>query len=500
MSGYIILNEDNSHYFFSRGDQDVSSLELEALIDQYAASQVRELVLNVNCMRTSYDSHVWDPIWQGYDPASGDNQSIFASMSDGERKWGKNYVQLAWRLHQAGIDPYQKWISRCRAVGISPWISLRMNDVHNVDHIDNYLHSTLWRERPDLHRVRYKFDRWTDRAFDYGQPEVRAQMLKLIGEVAERYDLDGLELDWMRFGFHFRPGYEDEGAAIVTEFTAEVRRLLDEQGARRGKRIALSARVPSRPEAARALGMDAAEWARLGLIDKLIVTPFWETIDTDIPLEIWQQLLRGTGVKLAAGLELLIRAYPESPLRQKNTLQTARGAAMSYLSRGADYVYLFNYMDSLAALDQISDYPQLLRELGSLETLRGKARRHVVTYADTWAPGQDRGTLLPLRCSAEHYASVRVHIGERPIGCNAVVALGFEQTEVAATEVLCEVWVNGERCENIGERELAAPGPDGPVHIYAIPAVALKDGNHVVDIKSDREATLIWAEIMISEG
>ena len=45
-------------------------------------------------------------------------------------------------------------------------------------------------------------------------PEVRKHHMALIHELAQRYDFDGLELDWMRFGFHFRPGHEREGAQI----------------------------------------------------------------------------------------------------------------------------------------------------------------------------------------------------------------------------------------------------------------------------------------------
>ena len=94
--------------------------------------------------------------------------------------------------------------------------------------------------------------------------------MQLIRELAERYDFDGLELDWMRFGLHFRPGHEAEGAALLTEFTAEVRSVLNEWQRKRGHRIRLGARVPSRPETALGLGMDAVTWGRQGLVDMLV--------------------------------------------------------------------------------------------------------------------------------------------------------------------------------------------------------------------------------------
>jgi hypothetical protein len=71
----------------------------------------------------------------------------------------------------------------------------------------------------------------------------------------------------------------------------------------------------------------------------LVITPFWATIETDMPVEIWKQLLDGTDVMLAAGLEFLIRAFSDSKLFQTNSLETVRGAAISYLARGVDRIY-----------------------------------------------------------------------------------------------------------------------------------------------------------------
>ena len=57
-------------------------------MDQYAGTQVRELIINVNAMRTSYASKVWDPIWRGYDPNGPDDQPLLASLKpeDSQRR------------------------------------------------------------------------------------------------------------------------------------------------------------------------------------------------------------------------------------------------------------------------------------------------------------------------------------------------------------------------------------------------------------------------------
>ena len=114
---------------------------------------------------------------------------------------------------------------------------MRINDVHNVNDEHSFIHSEFWRQNPLYRRVPYRFSEWTDRAFDYGRLEVREHHMKLIRELAERYDFDGLELGWMRFGSHFKPGHEGGGAEILTECTGEVRRLLDSWEQNRGHRI-----------------------------------------------------------------------------------------------------------------------------------------------------------------------------------------------------------------------------------------------------------------------
>ncbi|HMV83978.1 MAG TPA: hypothetical protein PLD20_09780 [Blastocatellia bacterium] len=497
LPGGLCLNEDNSHYFSSRAGQKLDAETVASWVDQYAKTQVRELMLCTNCMRTSYDSKVWDPIWKGYDPNGADDQPLLASTPAAARAGARNWIHTAWQLHRDGIDPYKLWIERARRHGISPWISMRMNDVHNVDDTRSYIHGEFWREHPQYWRVPYRLGPSADRAFDYGRSEVREHHFKLIRELVERYDFDGLELDWMRFGYHFKPGHEREGLTLLTDFTAEVRRLLNAWEKKRGHRIRLGARVPSRPQTALGLGYDVAAWARRRLIDMLVVTPFWASIETDMPIEVWKELLRGTSVTLAAGLEVLIRTHPESKQFQKNTLETVRGAAASLLDRGADRVYLFNYMDSQTAMADLENYPVLLREAGSTETLAGKSRRHVLTFADTWAPGEPRAVPLPAQCTAGGWRAFRLATGPAPVAGNVRVLLGVEgisEADLAQSEFR----VNGETCEFKGAVELKAPQPEAPVFAYSIPPALLQRGYNVIEIAPKRDCRIVWVEISIS--
>ena len=69
----IALNEDNSHFFTTRAGQPVTEATVDALVCQYAGTQVSHLLFCPNSMRTSYASRVWDPIWRGYNPDGPDD-------------------------------------------------------------------------------------------------------------------------------------------------------------------------------------------------------------------------------------------------------------------------------------------------------------------------------------------------------------------------------------------------------------------------------------------
>ena len=488
----LSLNEDNSHYFFTRAGQKLDAESVAGFVDQYAGTQVRELLFSPNAMRTSYPSEVWDPIWRGYDPNGPDDQPLFASTPAASRQVGRRWVHTAWQLAQMKIDPYQLWIARARRHRISPWLSMRMNDIHNVDDERSYMHGQFWRDHPEMRRVPWRAASWQDRALDYGHAAVRAYHLKLVRELAARYDFDGLELDWMRFPYHFAPGREREGGALLVDFMRQARSIVDAAGARRGRRLKLGVRVPSRPQTAAAMGLDGVRWAQLGLVDMVVVTPFVASIETDMPIELWRRLLP-PAVVLAAGFELNIRPYHTYQPQQRNSLETVRGAAAAMLSRGADRVYLFNYMDSQTAMESIDEYRVVLRECGTLATLQGKPRRHIVTYSDTWAPGEALGSVLPKSAKAGEWLTFRVPTG--PGWSAAEVRLAFEGPTPG------ELRVNGgEPCTYAGQLANSGrrPWPVQETHGWKVSAPGGVRGEAVIDVRAGSgELKVHWVEVAV---
>ena len=394
----LVINEDNSHFFGSRKPEDMTLAGLHAFVDQYADSAVTHLFLCANAMRASFRSSSRDAIW---DPVDG---------KEPEGLWPQN----AKRLHEAGLDPYQVWIDRCREKGVSPWISMRMNDIHSVNDPHNFMHSSFWRSHAEFWRVpNGSASPWQNRAMNYAHAEVREHQIAFVRELLERYDPDGLELDWMRFGYHLTPGHEKEQRDILTEFVRNVRSLTNNWSKKRGHPILLGVRTPAHPDAAAGLGMDAVLWAKKGLVDLIVPCPFWTSSDFDIPVELWHERLGNTArqVVIAPGLEFNARPWPGAPA-VANDLASARGFAASAYHRGAESLYLFNWMDSQTRPVAQSKYTQLLQDGLSRQVLQNAPRRHPVCFRDTVPSGFPNGAQLPVDTAAER--NFKIHVGAKP--------------------------------------------------------------------------------------
>jgi len=174
-----------------------------------------------------------------------------------------------------------------------------------------------------------------------------------------------------------------------------------------------------------------------------------------------------------------------------------RGSAASLLDKGADRIYLFNYMDSETAMEDLHNYPALLREIGSLETIEGKFRRHILTYQDTWAPGEPQSRLLPALVGKQGWGAFRIHTGPKPESGNATLILDIEN-EVKIDKETLEVRVNGEPCEFKGKMAVTKPISIHPMYGYSIPLSAMKRGYNVIELKANEEIRIGWVEIQVN--
>ena len=470
-TGRVIFNQDYSEFFMGTFGP-IAPETIDRYVDSLAEVGITDLFINVNCQRTNYRSDVWEADWDGYDPSLGDDQPHFDGTDPARRTIEAKWLKNGHSLYAQGCDYPERMVARCRKDGISPWISLRMNDCHYPDQPDHPYHSTFWKEHPEW-RI--------ERGLDYARPEVREHYMKLAMEVCRRYEMDGLELDFMRFGYCFRPGEEHQGAAVMTAFIREVRQVTQEASKRWGHPVDLAVRVPTRPWIARRHGFDAVAWAKEGLVDLIVAAPWWASTQSDVPVETWKGLLNGTGVAVVVSLEDGITSGATK--RRTMTPEEMRGVMLSALHRRSHGVYLFNLFTGPYQRWDRAVYNQLLTDFGSYEALRSRPRRHPVTIVDPWAEGEP-GEPNPLPLEGER-GTFRIHIGPKPAADQTAYI------ELAADDGRRphEVRLNGLPCT--WERD------DDGRHMYKAPADAVDEGCNLVTVSAEEPITLTWVEIAV---
>lgn len=412
--------------------RDMAVAALERTADQYAGTGVTHLFWNVNYQRAAYRSAVWPSYWDVPDAET----AVTA--------WPRSYLEL----HKLGLDDvFAVVIPRCRTNGISPWVSLRMNDHHYTD--DPTRVSPLFFEHPEL-RTRGGHGR-----FNYAKPEVRAFYLAMSEEVLGRYDLDGLELDWIRSLGNFEDAEPDRGRSILTAFVRDVRAQTRAAAARLGHPVGLAVRVPATPDFSSALGYDAVAWAREGLVDMIIPADYWSGF-SDIPVEAWRERIgpAGRSCRIVPFTATTYACTTKGFMMSRN-LAAMRGFAASELDRGADGIYLFNTFQPVTetvrlrspAGDSVIDgrVADLLRAAGDLPGAMANPRIHVLGIHESVPPGEAGRPALPADIAAGPPVTLTLHTGPKPTGGRGVIRIGLDASADLAAARLA-VRLNGAPC------------------------------------------------------
>jgi len=241
----VLYNED-SDSFYLHAPERMDRKYLEDLVQRLADAHV-DIFSQVfydggHCF---YDTKVGvrfdrDPDYK-YSPASGRFTDLAA--------W--TMATNFQRLLAQGEEPLKVFIQATHARKMMFLACLRMNDRHDF----NVKHPPLVvRQHPEFAMKRT--DGTVVAGMDFQHAEVRDFVFRPMQELAENYDVDGLELDWMRWVQMFSEGVlKDKRKSILNEFHQRIRKMLDEAGARKGKRLLLSVRVPQTLEECDAMGL-----------------------------------------------------------------------------------------------------------------------------------------------------------------------------------------------------------------------------------------------------
>jgi len=380
---------------------------IEKCIELLAHSGVDTLLINPNAQRAWYPSKAVQDNLDGY--TRGDRRYFFGHIlgqvmtkEQLDRYFTSMTVLLDRYLDLAedGVNWVEASARLCRQHKLSPWLSIRMNDMHGATALPEYsiMNCDLFAD-PDM-RLRGTTSNpkqpssiaW--QAFNYEKRPVREYMMAVIRECVETFDYEGIELDWTRTPQCCEPGASQQTRDLVTRWHADIRALTAKQAKKTGGPFPMGIRYCGTLDQLETIGLDIRAMAAAGLIDFVCPTNTWQT-SWDIPLDTLKAEL-GDGVAVYGVLEdapnwmMACKKggtphpwFPGSSAqhfrRSSSTAAVLRGNAAGKLSLGADGIETFNFFctdDADPWWDDTgcrADYAAL-RKLEDPAFLRGKPK------------------------------------------------------------------------------------------------------------------------------
>ncbi len=501
-NGGVILNIDinsvNTPFLNEAAEKEPFAEEsMWPFVDQYADTQIKALAFCIFCQYSATPSRVWTDSLALHDRRM---------ENDVEVRYDRYEYKGIYEWYAHGIDPYGAWFRRCRQRGMEAWLSVRMNDCHCPDDTACFLRSDFFYEAKEKGWMVGDAYGYYRNCFDYAVPEVRRRMLDYMAEQLDRYDVDGIEMDFMREAVCFDYMNCPDKAEIMNGFMREMDKITAAAGKKWGHKIKRIVRLPREIDQCLVYGFDPETWVREGLTEHINVTPRWQSCDSDMPIARWKE--RMPSAEISAGIETLC-LQNDAGLAQADA-DVVNGLAAAYISQGADAVYLFNYYMNpyrdpanadAAAYDRRTE--DVIRRCGSGRTVFSSPRRHIVMFQDIAPAGCVRYKPLPMPIGAGEEKELSLPVGYVPRSAQAGLILGFSAGSPASVRIS----VNGEACtawSPCAPSESASAGRFA-ASVYAKSSVRLHEcriaardrDRYVIRLEAAEDAVLEYAEVQL---
>ena len=340
-SGAVTTKVENDKTVITSYDESKLKAAAKSRVQTFTNNtKLNRLIFNVNYCRAltdskTVDSAAWDLEY--------DNDGNPVLDENGEpKKTPTVYTKSSgvWfdnmrALQNSGIDWLKDAVEAAKDENIEAWVSLRMNDSH-------YLATNGAASKFVTDHSEYQINA-TSKRLDFAKAPVRNYMKNYITELARDYDINGIELDFLRDVQYFSNADTDESRKVMSDWLKEVRASVDE--ARQGTKI--YGRVYITEEKSKQIGLDAAQWIADGSVDGIIISGY-DDMSGDYPVKEWRESIAAKNTenneyKLIVGGSNYIgcsQAYNQwGMFTDPNTL---KGIASSAYAQGADGVYTFN--------------------------------------------------------------------------------------------------------------------------------------------------------------
>lgn len=325
-----------------------------------------------------------------------------------------------WR--QQGIDMAGRLIEETKRRHLEVFWHHRVSEVD----LDPLGTGAAWKDRPSALKLGHPDwtlkTWWPHGLWNFAVPAVRECTVRTLLEVVQRYDVDGVQLDFARHVPCLPPGRQWELREHVTALVRDVRRMLLQRAQERGRPLLLAAKVPRNLEGCRADGFDVQQWAQEQLVDLFTLG----SRSADVDLAAFRQLTAGRGIKLQPCFDdhHTTDGYRWAPN------EVLRGVFGNWWQQGADSVVTFNWSNAppevctrLGLPPGPRSHQVAYHEIGSAETLRGKDKTFIVERRGgyPWAEGffnRNDTAPLPLTLAGSGPATLRIRVADDLSGPN----------------------------------------------------------------------------------
>lgn len=358
-----------------------SKKAIHRYVDLLADSGVDTFINNANAQHPWFPSKRVPNVLEGY---TRDDLEFFRGHAEGadlrsQEEWDHyvpslaRFLNLYLDLAEGGEDWLAEAALRCRQRGITPWVSIRMNDLHGACSPNtSYMNAPVYRDPAN----RFVSGAFPNPAMNYQRKPVRDFFLEMIAEIVEDYDYEGLELDWWRCPICVPEPATQQDIDMMLDFAAALRSLTRQRAKETGKSYPLGLRIPYNFDRLRCIGLDIPEMARRDLIDFVGFTNFWQT-SWDVPYDTVRAQL-GDGVTLYGLVDDAPNGMPawrpQNGQRSFRLTSTCRpmlyGNAAGKLALGVDGIETFNYFCSGPAM-KIPLFEEHFTDLATVETAAG---------------------------------------------------------------------------------------------------------------------------------
>ena len=332
-----------------------------------------------------------------------------------------------------------------RKHGLETVWTLRMNDIHDAwtaEFVSDWKRENPKRVMSTLEKSSSFNDRrrlWS--LVDFEHPDVAPRFEKIISEVLQNYDVDGVELDFLRAPIYFRTAYNgqpvtDAQCHVLTDLVRRLRQVVLKQSERRSKPFLLAARVPSTADLCRKIGIRISDWLEEKLIDVMALGGGYITFDLPVAglIELGHQ--HRVPVYPCLSQSGLMQRPPRGN-SQKQAPEAWLGASSRLWAEGADGIYTFNLFPGPGTEKDRQYARRVLSTIGSPDKLHESTIQYAMSDAGWWMPSHywakdaaDFSTALPLPLKPGEFTRTYMVVPEdlRGAGINVIAEVRVDFT------------------------------------------------------------------------